>query len=118
MSVRSEAFPYALPGAFGAALAAAAGFPLLAVALAAVALALGAFFRDPELHGLLTWAQQSDDRDERVRYYARAQELIHRMAPWVPLAHSQIAVAARYDLEGLRISPNQKVNYRGVRRTR
>lgn len=77
-----------------------------------------AFFRDPELHGLLTWAQQSDDRDERVRYYARAQELIHRMAPWVPLAHSQIAVAARYDLAGLRISPNQQVNYRGVRRER
>jgi len=48
MSIRSEALPYALPGAFAAALAAATGHFWLAAALALLAAALGAFFRDPE----------------------------------------------------------------------
>ncbi len=75
-----------------------------------------AFFRDPVLHGLLSWAQQSDDREEREHYYARAQDLIHEHAPWVPLAHSQINVAARVDLEGLVISPSGPIHYKSVRR--
>jgi phosphatidylserine decarboxylase len=48
MHIRSEALPYALPGAVAAAVAAAAGRPGLACALALLAVALGAFFRDPE----------------------------------------------------------------------
>jgi peptide/nickel transport system substrate-binding protein len=74
------------------------------------------FLRDAELHGLLSWAQQSDDREEREHYYARAQALIHDLAPWVPLAHSQVNVAARIDLGGIVISPSGQIHYKGVRR--
>jgi len=48
MSIRSEALPYALPGAFAAAIAASTGHFWIAAALALLAAALGAFFRDPE----------------------------------------------------------------------
>jgi len=74
------------------------------------------FMRDAELHGLLSWAQQSQDREERQHYYARAQKLIHEQAPWVPLAHSQVNVAAWRDLEGIVISPSSILNYRTVAR--
>jgi len=48
MHIRSEALAYTLPGAVAAAIAAAAGRPWLACTLALLAIALGAFFRDPE----------------------------------------------------------------------
>lgn len=72
------------------------------------------FFRDAELDGLLTLAQESESRDERVSIYARAQELIAREAPWVALAHSQVAIAARRDLDGLIITPATHVPYERV----
>jgi peptide/nickel transport system substrate-binding protein len=75
-----------------------------------------AFFRDPEVHGLLIMAQESESRDERERLYARVQELIAQMAPWVPLAHSQVAVAARNDIGGVVINPSGHVYYKDVRR--
>ncbi|HEX9700799.1 MAG TPA: phosphatidylserine decarboxylase [Acidobacteriota bacterium] len=48
MWLRSEAFPYVVPGALVAAVAAAAGYPVVFLAAALIAAALGAFFRDPE----------------------------------------------------------------------
>ncbi|MBT8496429.1 MAG: ABC transporter substrate-binding protein [Deltaproteobacteria bacterium] len=75
-----------------------------------------AFFTDPELHGLLVLAQESDNRQERERIYERAQELIASQAPWVPLAHSQVAIAARRDIEGVTIGPATHVPYERVRR--
>lgn len=50
MSIRSEALPYVLPGAFAAALAGALGNIWWALALAGAAASLGAFFRDPKRH--------------------------------------------------------------------
>jgi len=75
-----------------------------------------AFFRDPVLHGLLILAQQSDSQGERERIYARAQELIAEQAPWVPLAHSQVAIAARRDVAGVTISPATHIPYDRVER--
>ena len=77
-----------------------------------------AFFRDPELHGLLLMAQESESRKEREDLYARAQELIAREAPWVPIAHSQISVAARADVGGVTISQQSHIYYQHVRRIR
>lgn len=74
-----------------------------------------AFFRDPVLHGLLILGQTSESRQEREQIYARAQELIAKMAPWVPIAHSQIVIAARRDIAGIRITASH-VYYRDVRR--
>jgi peptide/nickel transport system substrate-binding protein len=73
-----------------------------------------AFYRNAELHGLLTHAQESHDRGERESLYRRAQEIIAREAPWVPLAHNQITVAARDDVEGLTLHPSALIRYEAV----
>jgi peptide/nickel transport system substrate-binding protein len=75
-----------------------------------------AFYRNPELHGILSWAQETSDRADRERFYRRAQELIARDAPWVPLAHGEVIVAARRSLAGLKLHPSATVYFSTVSR--
>jgi len=75
-----------------------------------------AFFRDSDLHELLMAAQQSTSRARREEIYRRAQERIAEQAPWVPLAHSQVSVAARVDVGGIVVNPSTHVDFRGVKR--
>lgn len=75
-----------------------------------------AFFKDGYVHGLLVQAQESESREEREALYARAQNLIATEAPWVPLAHSKITIAARADVGGVIVNPQSHVYYRLVRR--
>jgi peptide/nickel transport system substrate-binding protein len=75
-----------------------------------------AFYRDPEVHGLLVLAQMSEDKDDRERLYARIQEKLAADAPWVPLAHSQVAIAARDDIASVVINPTGNVVYARARR--
>lgn len=77
-----------------------------------------AFYRDPEVHGLLVVAQESDDRSEREALYARVQSLLHEHVPHVPLAHSRVAVASRRDIVGIVTNPTGIVRYDEVFRTR
>jgi peptide/nickel transport system substrate-binding protein len=73
-----------------------------------------AFFKNAELHGLLSWAQESSDRRERERFYKKAQDLISREAPWVPLAHGEAVVAARASLGALRVHSSSTVYFQRV----
>jgi peptide/nickel transport system substrate-binding protein len=73
-----------------------------------------AFYRNAELHGLLVYARETTDRAERESYYRRAQDIIARDAPWVPLAHAEIVVATRKEVENLLIHPSALIYYRGV----
>ena len=75
-----------------------------------------AFFRDDEVHRLLIAAQQSASRKDREEIYMQAQERIAAQAPWVPLAHSRVSVAARDDIGGMVINPSTHVYFRGVSR--
>ncbi len=75
-----------------------------------------AFYKDPELHGILTWAQESLVQKERENYYKRAQELIARAAPWVPLAYAEVVVAARRSLVGVSVHPSSNIYFYRVRR--
>jgi len=70
------------------------------------------------VHGLLVQAQESDSRAEREQLYARAQEIISAEAPWVPLAHTQVMVAARSDVGGVVINSQSQVSYRLVERVK
>jgi peptide/nickel transport system substrate-binding protein len=70
-----------------------------------------AFYINPHVHGLLSWAQSTNDRAERERDYGQAQELIAADAPWVPLAHSQVAVAAHTNVQALTIHPSSIIYY-------
>jgi peptide/nickel transport system substrate-binding protein len=73
-----------------------------------------AVYRNGELHGLLTYAEETFDPAERKRLYATAQEIVARDAPWVPLAHSELIVAARREVEGLELHPTATVYYDGA----
>jgi peptide/nickel transport system substrate-binding protein len=64
-----------------------------------------AFYKNPAVDRLLIAGQTAIDEPTRARYYAEAQELIAQDAPWVPIAHSELVVAARADLEGIVLSP-------------
>jgi peptide/nickel transport system substrate-binding protein len=75
-----------------------------------------AFYRDAELHQLLLDAQRTNTRAEREELYRKAQERIALEAPWVPLAHSEMAVAAREDVNGIVIHPTTGVEFKRVRR--
>ena len=75
-----------------------------------------AFFRDAELHDLLIDAQRNVARTTREGLYRRAQERIASQAPWVPLAHSRVAVAARVNVDGISINPTNGVEFKRVRR--
>ncbi len=74
------------------------------------------FFKNGELHGILTWAQESSDRSERERYYKQAQDIIAREAPWVPIAHAEVVVAARRSLSGLTVHPSSNIYFHKVAR--
>ncbi len=74
------------------------------------------FLRDATLHRLLLAGQKGDSQDERIRIYKQAQERIGELAPWVPLAHSQISVVARSEVQGIRMSPAAHILYEQVER--
>lgn len=75
-----------------------------------------AFYQNAELHGLLVYARETLDRAERERLYLRAQEIVAADAPWVPLAHAQVAVASHRGVRGLAIHPSALIYYAGVGR--
>jgi peptide/nickel transport system substrate-binding protein len=51
-------------------------------------------------------AQETFDKAERVRLYLRAQEIFHKEAPWVPLAHSTIVRCYNKRLHDVPLRPN------------
>jgi peptide/nickel transport system substrate-binding protein len=73
-----------------------------------------AFYRNPEVHGLLMWAQETFDRSEREQLYRKAQHIIARDAPWAPLAHAEVAVVVRADVHGVSVDPSSMVYYRNA----
>ena len=75
-----------------------------------------AFYKNPELHGILSWAQETTDRLDRERFYKRAQDLIAKEAPWVPLAHTDVVVAARSSLSGVVVHPSSSIYFHKVTR--
>jgi peptide/nickel transport system substrate-binding protein len=77
-----------------------------------------AFYRDDAVSTLLRRAQRVEDRREREQLYAEAQARIASDAPWVPLAHSQVTVAARADLTGVVVDPTGHVVYAGLKRVK
>lgn len=75
-----------------------------------------AFFRDAVIQDLLVAGQTTQQRDQRAAIYRQVQERLGLEAPWVPLAHSQVAIAARSDVQGIMLGPSTHVAFRHVRR--
>jgi peptide/nickel transport system substrate-binding protein len=74
------------------------------------------FYRNREVDHLLTAAQAAIDRAARSAIYAEVQELIAEDAPWVPLAHTELVVASRAEIDHVVLSPLGHLLYTLIRR--
>lgn len=63
------------------------------------------YYENDELHDILIAAQTEVDEDKRNELYAKAQEIVHADAPWVPLAHSTPLLAGSADITGFKAHP-------------
>lgn len=75
-----------------------------------------AFYKNAGVDSLLSDAQSASDEPTRSGLYAVIQDKIAADAPWVPLAHSELVVAARLELEGLMLSPRGHPIYPAITR--
>lgn len=73
-----------------------------------------AFYRSDPLHEVLVEARRRSDPAARLRLYRRAQEIIHRDVPWVPLVHAEQTAAFRADVRGFRLHPTGIKWFQGV----
>jgi peptide/nickel transport system substrate-binding protein len=73
-----------------------------------------AFYRSKEVDDLLLQAQGEVDQGKRAALYEQAQALIHRDAPWVPLAHMTQLIAFQGRVHGYPMHPTGKVRLRTV----
>ncbi len=77
-----------------------------------------AFYRDDGVSRLLREAQAVEDRGAREALYVEVQRRLAADAPWAPLAHSQVAIAASDELQDVVINASGHVVYTGLRRVR
>jgi peptide/nickel transport system substrate-binding protein len=75
-----------------------------------------AFYRNAEVDRLLVAAQAAVEQPVRTALYADAQDLIARDAPWVPIAYSELVVAARAGIEPVILTPLGHPLYTMIRR--
>lgn len=74
------------------------------------------FYRNPEVDRLLLEAQAVLDQPARSALYAEVQERVAVDAPWVPLAHTDLVVATRADVDQVVPSPLGHLVYSLIRR--
>ena len=65
-----------------------------------------ALWKNDEFTDLVLKAQKVFDKAERTEYYLKAQEIFHREAPWVPLAHSTTVRCYNKRVHDLPLRPN------------
>ena len=63
------------------------------------------FYRSDELHEILVAAQRETEPARRTELYRKAQEIVHRDAPWVPLVHAAQTAAFKKSVRGFRLHP-------------
>ncbi len=73
-----------------------------------------AFYRSDALHELLVAAQREVAPESRTALYRKAQEIVHRDAPWVPLVHAAQTAAFRTSVSGFRLHPTGSKWFHGV----
>lgn len=68
------------------------------------------YYKNQEVHDLLIKAQSSPDQAEREKLYGEAQLLIKEDAPWIPLVHSEPALAGKKGITGFKPHPTGSDN--------
>ncbi|AUS07887.1 ABC transporter substrate-binding protein [Laceyella sacchari] len=73
-----------------------------------------ALYKNDELHDLLIRAQELSDEKQRAELYMKAQEIIKRDAPWVPIAHATVPYAAKKEVIGFKTHPTTELSLEKV----
>ncbi|SEN56105.1 ABC transporter substrate-binding protein [Lihuaxuella thermophila] len=73
-----------------------------------------AFYKSDELHEVLIQAQRESDQSKRSELYMKAQEIIKKDAPWVPLVHATVPFAAKAGVRGFVPHPTGSLNLHEV----
>lgn len=75
-----------------------------------------AFYENQRLTDLLEKAKVTVNREKRLQYYWRAQEIIHEDLPWIPLFHQESLMAYRNTLENLVVNPSNHIEFKYLRK--
>jgi peptide/nickel transport system substrate-binding protein len=63
-------------------------------------------WKNEEFTELVKKAQKTFDKAERTTYYLQAQEIVHKEAPWVPLAHTTTVRCYNKRIHDVPLRPN------------
>jgi peptide/nickel transport system substrate-binding protein len=74
------------------------------------------FYRNAEVDRMLIAAQAAVDQQTRSAIYAEVQDRVAEDAPWVPIAHTELVVATRADIDQVILTPLGHVLYTMIRR--
>ncbi len=64
-----------------------------------------AFYKNDALQELLLEGQRESSQEKRIEIYRKAQEIVRKDAPWVPIAHVKDVVAARANVANYKPHP-------------
>lgn len=73
-----------------------------------------AYYKNAEVHKLLATAQSETNEDKRNDLYKKAQVIISKDAPWVPLAHSTPLLAGKSTIQGFVAHPTGTDKFNNV----
>ncbi len=73
------------------------------------------FWHDAEYSALVDAAREARLRNERADYYKKAQVLVAKQAPWIPLAYTKLVVAVSRRLSGFNLQPTSILRLATVR---
>jgi len=73
-----------------------------------------AFYREYAFHKLVVAARESADRQERIRLYKKAQQIVMQTVPWAPLAHAKMVIALRREVHHFHLHPSSILDVRTV----
>jgi len=72
------------------------------------------FWKNDAYHGLMMAARRELDPQKRATIYRKAQEIIFKEAPMVPLAHAKALAACRTNVEGPQCEINGDILFHNV----
>jgi peptide/nickel transport system substrate-binding protein len=70
------------------------------------------FWKNDIYHDLVITARREHDPAKRAEIYRKAQEIVFEEVPMVPLAHAQLLLACRSNVEGLHREFNGDILFR------
>ena len=72
------------------------------------------FYKSDELHKVLIQAKRESDHNKRIALYKKAQEIIHKDAPMIPIAHSTTVVPTQSQVKNFTLDPTGRRRFSNV----